>query len=115
MAARTVRLLLLGAGRMGANHVEQFSKVEGAEVVAVADLQGAEAFAAEYGIDHAFSLLDDALAWGEFEAVANVTPDAVHAKTTLQALAAGKHVLCEKPLAPSYAPAAEMASITPPA
>ncbi len=110
MAARTVRLLLLGAGRMGANHVEQFSKVEGAEVVAVADLQGAEVFASEYGIDHAFSSLDDALAWGGFDAVTNVTPDAVHAKTTLQALAAGKHVLCEKPLAPSYPPAAEMAA-----
>lgn len=108
--AGKVRILLLGAGLMGANHVKRFAEVDGAEVVAVADLQGADAFAKDKGIGRAFSSLDDALAWGEFDAVSNVTPDPVHAKTTLQALAAGKHVLCEKPLAPSYPPAAEMAA-----
>ncbi|MEZ5825722.1 MAG: hypothetical protein R3C97_13565 [Geminicoccaceae bacterium] len=35
---------------------------------------------------------------GFFDAVANVTPDAVHHATTLPVLAAGKHILCEKPL-----------------
>ncbi|MGO7522629.1 Gfo/Idh/MocA family protein, partial [Rhizobium brockwellii] len=51
---------------------------------------------------------EDALAWGEFDAVANVTPDRVHHPTTLQAIAASKHVFCEKPLATDAVKAMEM-------
>jgi predicted dehydrogenase len=51
------------------------------------------------------------LAWGEFDAVTNVTPDAVHYITTLPFLQARKHVMCEKPLATNYAHAAEMAQM----
>ena len=46
-----------------------------------------------------------AIAWGEFDAAINCTPDGVHMATTLALLAAGKHVFCEKPLAPNYADA----------
>jgi predicted dehydrogenase len=52
---------------------------------------------------------DEALAWGEFDAVTNVTPDAAHYPTTMPLLAAGKHVLCEKPLATNAAHAEAMA------
>ena len=50
-------------------------------------------------IPHAFDGLDSALAWGEFDAVVNSTPDPVHKPTTLAALEKGKAVFCEKPLA----------------
>ena len=50
-----------------------------------------------------------AIAWGQFDAVTNVTPDAAHFATTMPVLAAGKHILCEKPLATSEAQADEMA------
>jgi predicted dehydrogenase len=42
--------------------------------------------------------------------VSNITPDAVHYVTTMPFLREGKHVMCEKPLAPAYAQAAEMAA-----
>jgi hypothetical protein len=38
--------------------------------------------------------------WGGFDAAINATPDGVHKETTLALIAAGKHVFCEKPLAP---------------
>ena len=57
-----------------------------------------------------FASIDEAIAWGEFDAVTNVTPDAAHYPTTMPLLAAGKHVLCEKPLATNEAHADEMAA-----
>ena len=54
--------------------------------------------------------LEDALAWGQFDAAMNVTPDSVHYPTTMKLLAAKKHVLCEKPLAENFALADEMAT-----
>ena len=48
------------------------------------------------------------MAWGAFDAVANVTPDSAHHPTTLALIRAGKHVFCEKPLAENHAKALEM-------
>ncbi len=104
------RLLLLGTGMMARTHAEKFAKVDGCVVNACVDiLPGrAESFAKAHKIAHAFDSLDSALAWGDFDGAINVTPDAVHRETTLQLLKAGKHVLCEKPLALSYEDALEM-------
>ena len=66
-------------------------------------------FADEHGIPHRFESLDEALAWGQFDAAANVTPDAVHYPTTMRFIAAGKDVFCEKPLATDYPHAMAMA------
>lgn len=105
-----VRLLLLGTGGIAQQHITEFGLVAGAEIVACADaLPGrAEAFAAKHGIKHSFNSLGEAIAWGKFDAAINATPDGVHKATTLQLLAAGKHVFCEKPLAPNHADALEM-------
>lgn len=96
---------------MAATHARNFVEIEGVTLAAAVDVDmgRAEAFRDKYAFERAFTSLDDALAWGEFDAVANVTPDNVHHMTTLQCLAAGKHVFCEKPLAANYEDAAEMA------
>ena len=60
------------------------------------------AYAAAHDIPRSFGDLDAALAWGEFDAAVNATPDQVHLPTTLQLLAAGKDVFCEKPLAVNH-------------
>ena len=112
MAQKRVRILVVGTGGMAAHQVKQFQLDPRAEVVGGCDvdLARAKSFAAEHGIANAFGSLDDAISWGGFDAITNVTPDAAHYPTTMPFLAAGKHVLCEKPLATSEADAAAMAA-----
>jgi predicted dehydrogenase len=106
-----MRLLILGTGGMAANHAKNFAAVEGVTLVAGADVDPGrlEAFQSAHNIANGFASLDAALAWGQFDAVANVTPDSIHHPTTMAALKAGKHVFCEKPLATDAAKAFEMA------
>lgn len=106
-----LRLLVLGTGGMANTHAMNFSTVPDVKLVAAVDVDLAKVrgFAARHDIAETFTSLDEAIAWGEFDAVTNVTPDRIHHPTTLQLIAAGKHVLCEKPLAETYAKAAEMA------
>jgi predicted dehydrogenase len=110
--AKPVRLLILGTGGMAANHAENFGKIPGVQLVAGVDTRPdpLAAFCDRFAIQNRFANLNEALAWGEFDAVTNVTPDAAHHATTMPLLAAGKHVLCEKPLATNAAHAAEMAT-----
>jgi predicted dehydrogenase len=109
---KTIRLLVLGTGGMANTHAMNFATMSGVELVAAVDvdLVRVQAFAARHKIEQTFTSLDEAIAWGEFDAVTNVTPDKIHYPTTLKLLAAGKHVLCEKPLAEDYAKADEMAT-----
>jgi predicted dehydrogenase len=105
-----MRLLILGTGGMANQHARNFSAIAGVSVVGGVDVipERLAIFCTEHGIAKQFSSLDDALAWGEFDAVANVTPDAVHYATTMGAIAAGKHVFCEKPLSTDAIKAMEM-------
>jgi predicted dehydrogenase len=106
-----MRLLILGTGTMAGLQMQRgWGHIDGVDVVGAVDvdLNNLHAFCSQHGIARSFASLDAALAWGEFDAVSNVTPDALHHPTTLAALAAGKHVFCEKPLATDYAHAMEM-------
>ena len=106
-----MRLLILGTGHMANAHARSFAEIDGVTLAGAVDTDPVRAgtFRANYSIEQAFTSLNEALAWGKFDAVANVTPDAAHYATTLQCLAAGKHVFCEKPLATNHHDALEMA------
>ena len=109
---KPVRVLILGTGGMANSHAEAYAAMPGVSLVAGIDTSAERlaAFNAKHAIPHGFASVADALAWGQFDAVSNVTPDPVHYPTTLPMLATGKHVLCEKPLAANYPHAAEMAT-----
>ncbi|EEW26856.1 Gfo/Idh/MocA family protein [Rhodobacter ferrooxidans] len=108
---RPIRLLILGTGGMARQHAEHFAAIPGVSLVAGVDprAEPLAAFCATHGIANRFATLTEALDWGQFDAATNVTPDAAHHATTLPLLAAGKPVLCEKPLATNATDAAEMA------
>ena len=97
---------------MGTHHAAAFSAIKGVEIVGAVDLRAdvLETFCTKHNINKQFATLDDALAWNSFDAACVVTPDNAHHTPTLQLLEAGKHVLCEKPLAPNHTQAAEMAT-----
>lgn len=106
----TVRLAVIGTGGMASVHAEHFQKIAGCQVVAACDVDAdrARAFADKHGIPLVFSDTAALLSSAEFDAVTIVTPDAFHAPVSLACLKAGKHVLCEKPLALHYADAKKM-------
>ena len=104
-----VRIGVVGVGNISGIYFDNLKKLEGVEVVAVADLDvaRAEAVASERGIARALSteaLLTDS----EVEFVLNLTIPAAHGPVALQAIANGKHVYNEKPLSVSRAEAQQV-------
>ncbi len=92
---------IVGCGVIAPAHIESFQLHDGARVVAVCDTvpERAKALAERYGIEHADVSLADLLAREDVHAVSVCTGHADHASQVIAALEAGKHVLCEKPLA----------------
>ncbi|KXU35644.1 oxidoreductase [Cephaloticoccus primus] len=105
-----MRILIVGTGGMANSHAQAYKKIPGVELVGGVDVRAEQlaTFAEKHGIPHTFASVEEAIAWGQFDAVSNVTPDRFHCSTTLPLLAAGKHVLCEKPLATHAADALKM-------
>src|SRR3989440_4632266 len=83
------------------------------EIAAIAsrDLKKAEAAAKELGIAKAYGSYEELLADKEIEAVYNPLPNHLHVPWTAKAAEAGKHVLCEKPVAMSVAEARELLAV----
>ncbi len=100
-----VRIGVIGVGIIGKRHVEEYATIPGAKVVAVADIDEAEAqrVAAHYGIPHVYADFRQLLERDDIDAVDVCLHNNLHAPVTIAALEAGKHVYCEKPIAGSYA------------
>ncbi len=90
-------------------HIEGYQKIPGVEVAAIAgpDVERCQAVANQYGIPQVFADYREMLALG-LDAVSIGVPNVFHATMTIDALAAGCHVLCEKPLAINADEAARM-------
>ena len=79
--------------------------------VASRDVSRAQAFAAEHGIAGVYGSYEALIADPDLDAVYNPLPTALHGRWTRAALAAGKHVLCEKPFTANAAEACEIAEL----
>ena len=108
----TVRWGVLSTANIGMNKVTPaIQGAENCEVVAIAsrDRARAAASAEELGISTAYDSYESLLSADDIDAVYIPLPNDLHAEWTMKAAAAGKHILCEKPLALSAQQATEMA------
>jgi predicted dehydrogenase len=110
VSADPLRVGVLGAARIADSAMAEPARATGVRLVAVAarDRRRAEEFAARHGVERTVASYADVLADPEVEAVYNPLPNALHAPWNLKALAAGKHVLSEKPFAANAEEAAEV-------
>ena len=108
---------LLRIGTLGSSRISQPALIEPAAsvpevtvaAVAARDKSRADAFALRHGIPKAYGSYEDLLADPDIDAIYNPLPNSLHGPWTLRAIAAGKHVLCEKPFASNADEAAQVA------
>jgi 2-hydroxy-4-carboxymuconate semialdehyde hemiacetal dehydrogenase len=95
-----MKICLAGAGAMGVIHMKALKKIAGVDVVSVTGRtrEGVEAFAAEWGIPHASTSLEESVDRPGVDAVILTTPSAMHADQAVMALGKGKHVQVEIPM-----------------
>jgi len=98
---KALRWGLLGTARINRSLIPALRTSSRNELAAVAsrDAAKAAAYAREWGIPRTFGRYEDMLADGDIDVVYNPLPNSLHAEWTIRAARAGKHVLCEKPLA----------------
>ncbi|HTP24872.1 MAG TPA: Gfo/Idh/MocA family oxidoreductase, partial [Anaeromyxobacteraceae bacterium] len=104
---------IVGAGFIGPAHVEALRRLPGVEVLALAgaNAAAARAKAEQLGIGLGFGDYRELLAREEIEVVHVCTPNHLHYRMTRDALEAGKHVVCEKPLAVEAREARELVEL----
>lgn len=100
---RTIGIGMVGSGFMGLTYSEVVARhAQGCHLAAIHGGRRASTLAAEYGVP-AESTIDSLLARSDVDAVVLATPDQDRVELTRRAAAAGKHVLAEKPMAPTVA------------
>jgi predicted dehydrogenase len=95
-------IAIIGGGFMAGVH-SRAARASGARLVGLASstVERSTAAARELGIDRAYSSIDELLADGAVDVVHVCTPNVLHLPQALAAIRAGRHVVCEKPLATS--------------
>lgn len=106
-----LRIGIVGAGNIAnSGHLPAYQKCENAYPAAIADinLERAKKTAEKFGIEQVYSSVEDMLAHADIEAVDICTWNNTHAPICIAAAKAGKHVMCEKPLAMDLSDALKM-------
>lgn len=98
---KTIKIGLIGLGRLGERHAENLAqKVSGCCLAALCDMNPDKlnTVADRLGVSTRVQSFDELIAIAELDAVAIASPSCLHLEHIGKALAAGKHVFCEKPL-----------------
>ncbi len=99
----TIGWAMIGTGRVHKWMAPTIKEARDTKLVAVLsrDKARAAAFAKEHGIERACDRLDELLRAPEVDVIYIASPNSLHAPQTIKAAEAGKHVFCEKPMAPT--------------
>jgi 2-hydroxy-4-carboxymuconate semialdehyde hemiacetal dehydrogenase len=111
--SKPLKVALAGAGAFGIKHLDGIKNIDGVEVVSLIsrDLEKTREVAAQYGIGHVTTNLEDSLALKEVDAVILCTPTQMHAAQSIACMKAGKHVQVEIPLADTLRGAMDVAAM----
>ena len=96
-----IRIGVIGTGGISREHLKGYAQNPHVEIYALCDINPDTLAkrAAEFGVERTFTNCEDMLKLPEIDAVSVCTWNSAHAPCTIAALNAGKHVLCEKPMA----------------
>lgn len=105
-----VKIGIIGTGSISNMHMSGYTRMKNVEVIAACDIneERVKEFAQKYNIPNIFTDYNKMLEMEELDAVSVTTWNNIHAPASIAALNAGKHVLCEKPLALNADQAREM-------
>lgn len=108
-----IRWGILSTARISHQFARDFAHAEGGELLAVASRaqDTAQAFADQYGIPRAYASYEAMLSDPDIDAVYVSTPHTLHYQNSLDAITAGKAVLCEKPLTVNPEDARSLAAV----
>ena len=98
---KTVKFGLLGVRSIAKSHLMGINQVVGAEAVAVCDIHEdiAKKISTDWNVPDWYTDYDEMLKRDDIDVITVCTPDGVHKDGVVKALRAGKHVMCEKPMA----------------
>src|SRR5262249_28145346 len=110
---RTIKAGIIGTGFIGPAHVEAARRLGFVEMLGLCEAGNelARAKAAKLNIPRAFGTVTEFLADPDIEVVHNCTPNHLHFEISKQILAAGKHIISEKPLAMTTAESKQLVKL----
>jgi predicted dehydrogenase len=111
---KKTKVAIIGTGSISYYHTIAYKNLPNVEIVAACDINKDRVtkFAEVHNIPHTFTDYNEMLKLNEIDAVSVTAWNNIHAPASIAALKAGKHVLCEKPLALNTAEAKEMLEVS---
>lgn len=105
-----MRIAIIGTGKITERFIEAARKVETIQLVGIfsRNQEKGATFAREHGLTHVYTRMQDLAFSGEIDAVYIASPNSCHSEQAIELLNAGKHVLCEKPIASNCGEAIQM-------
>jgi len=109
----TVKVAVVGLGFIGSAHIEALRRLNGIEVTALlhSTPEKSKQKAEQWGVPRHYADYDELLKDSDIDSIHICTPNNLHYEMAKKALAAGKHVICEKPLTISIPEAEELSAL----